>query len=107
MTTCITKHPDHVSVVFQNTIVLGYEAVYDDRVSVQAVLDDFAKRFSLPAKLCTAWHLQTRLKGKEVLLEVWSQLCCMLGRSVKTGPSVNHLLLLCTCRWHAPSTYQL
>ncbi|KAL3153170.1 hypothetical protein ABBQ38_011922 [Trebouxia sp. C0009 RCD-2024] len=43
---------------------------YDDRVVVRAVIQDFAKCFSLHADLCTAWHFKTRLEGDEVLTKV-------------------------------------
>ena len=43
---------------------------------VQAVIEDFAKRFSLPANLCTAWHLGKKLNGHEVLLQVVLVMLC-------------------------------
>lgn len=55
----------------QNNFGLGYEANYDHRLVVQAVITDFAKRFSLPVAVCTAWHLQIKLNGAETLLQVW------------------------------------
>lgn len=59
-----------IIVALQNAYGLGYKAVYDDRAAVQTVIDDFAKRFSLPANDCTAWLVQKRLKGNELLLQV-------------------------------------
>ena len=57
-------------VVSQNGFDVGYEQLYVDRLAVQAVVDDFAKRFSLAADCCTAWNQDKRLKGDELLLQV-------------------------------------
>ena len=60
----------------QDLYDLEYELVYSDRITVQAVTQDFAKRFSLEPKLCTACHWEhghrryTKLSGHEVLLQV-------------------------------------
>lgn len=55
----------------QNVFGLGYEAEYSGRDSaVQTVIEDFAKRFSLPAKMCTAFHVGKKLDGNEMLLQV-------------------------------------
>ena len=64
---------DHMSdaVALQNAFGLGYEAEYTGRAYVvQTVIEDFARRFSLPAKMCTAFHLGKKLKGNEMLLQV-------------------------------------
>ena len=50
---------------------LGYKTVYDDHTAVRAVLQDFAKRFSLPANVCTVWQLQNKLSGSTMLWQVW------------------------------------
>lgn len=55
----------------QKAFGLGYKTVYDDQVAVRAVLQDFAKRFSLPADVCTLWQLQNKLSGSTVLSQVW------------------------------------
>ena len=49
---------------------VGYQQVYVDRLAVQAVVVDFAKRFSLAADCCTAWHQENKLNGNELLLQV-------------------------------------
>lgn len=59
-------------ITLHNAFKLAYKEVYDDRLAVQAVSDDFAERFSLPVNLCTAWHLNKRLAGDESLLQVGS-----------------------------------
>ena len=70
--TCHTHLCNHVcyNSVSQNSFGLGYKANYDHRLAVQAVITDFAKRFSLPVAVCKAWHLQIRLNGTETLLQV-------------------------------------
>ena len=58
-------------VASQNAFGLGYEALYTGRTPVvQTVIEDFAKRFSLPAKMCTAFHFGKKLDGDELLLQV-------------------------------------
>lgn len=37
---------------------------------MRALLEDFAKCFSLQPDLCTAWHFKTGLEGDEVLSKV-------------------------------------
>lgn len=54
----------------QDGFNLRCKGEYDDRVVVRAVIQDFAKCFSLHADLCTAWHFKTRLEGDEVLTKV-------------------------------------
>ena len=49
----------------QKACGVGFQAAYPDRLAVQEVLEDFAKRFSLPAN-----HSQTKLSGNETLLQV-------------------------------------
>lgn len=55
----------------QNAFGLGYEAEYNGReFAVHTVIEDFAKRFSLPANMCTAFHIGKKLDGNEMLLQV-------------------------------------
>lgn len=54
----------------QKAFDLGYKTEYHCRLAVRAVLEDFAKRFSLPANHCTAWHLQDKLDRGAILWEV-------------------------------------
>ena len=64
---------DHMSdaVASQNAFGLGYEAEYNGRACVvQTVVEDFARRFSLPAKMCTAFQVGKKLDGNELLLQV-------------------------------------
>lgn len=72
----------------QKVFDLRYTAVYEDRVAVRVVLKDFAKSYSLPADLCTAWHLQTRLDGDEVLLQVRFLLVLQRGPALSVPPCV-------------------
>lgn len=59
------------AVASQDAFGLGYEADYNGRApAVQTVIEDFAKRFSLPAKMCTAFHVGKKLDGNELLLQV-------------------------------------
>ena len=55
----------------QKSFDLSYKTEYHCRLAVRAVLEDFAKRFSLPANHCTAWHLHNKLDGDAILWEVW------------------------------------
>ena len=60
-----------------------YKKAYDARLAVQAVLVDFAERFSLLAKVCTAYtgheDLPSKLHGSELLLQVWCYLCSAIS----------------------------
>ena len=58
-------------IALQDAFALGYETLYADLLAVQSVLEDFAKRFSLPASLCTAWHHEIKLGVNDVLQQVW------------------------------------
>ena len=72
-TTFVTQCCYHISgkIASQKVFGLGYKTVYDDHTAVRAVLQDFAKRFSLPADVCTVWQLQNKLSGSTMLWQVW------------------------------------
>ena len=65
----------------QSGFSFDYKRIYDVRLAVHSVVKDFAKRFSLPAKKCTAYtdsgDLETRLDGSESLLQVWLAVLCI------------------------------
>ena len=84
----------------QEGLNFDYKQVCDVRLAVQAVLKDFAKRFSLLAKVCTAYtvqkDLQSKLGGNELLLQVW---CCLCSAFWTEGcTSMGQIVAACTSR---------